>query len=256
MNENEKYLKVAVAAAKQSGKIFQKYFGRPQSVKMKDRDPANLVTEIDKAIEAQIRKILLKNFPNHKIIGEELGRQKLKKTDLVWIIDPVDGTTNYIQGLPFCCISIALWDSQGPMVAAIYNPLLKKLFTATRGKGAKLNNKTIGISKEKNLGHAFGSIGLVNDAKGIPTFTLLAKNVRKLRTLATAALQMSFVASGNFDFFTTTSIKIWDFAAAALIVAEAGGTVTDMQGKPLTINTKNVLASNGKIHSQLLKLLK
>jgi fructose-1,6-bisphosphatase/inositol monophosphatase family enzyme len=148
MTSQEQYLKIAVDAAKKAGTTFKKNFGKPKDVQMKNNDFRNLVTEVDKAIENQIRKTIVSKFPTHKIIGEEYSKDEVGKNDLVWIIDPIDGTTNYIQGLPFCCVSIALWDNKGPLVAALFNPILNQLFTASRGHGAKLNSRPIKVSKE------------------------------------------------------------------------------------------------------------
>jgi myo-inositol-1(or 4)-monophosphatase len=256
MTSQEQYLKVAVDAAKKAGVAFTKNFGKPKNVQMKNNDFHNLVTEVDQAIENQIRKTIIKKFPTHKIIGEEYSKDVVGKKDLVWIIDPIDGTTNYIQGLPLCCISIALWDNKGPLVAALYSPILNQLFTASRGKGAKLNSKPISVSKENRLPHALGGIGWMNAEQGIGLFSIMAKNCRKLRVLATSALQVCLVASGSFDFYVTDNVNIWDFAAAVLVLAEAGGKTTDIYGKPVNIKTHKIVATNGKLQSQILNKLK
>ena len=253
---NENYLKVAVAAAKTSGPLFVKYFGDARDIQMKNGDPANLVTEIDKAIENKIRKLISVNFPKHKIIGEEYTRDVVGPKDLVWIIDPIDGTTNYIHGLPLCCISIALWDARGPVAAVVYNPILKQLFSAARGRGAKLNSKPITVSKIKKLNHALGGIGWLKVEKGLGIFSIMAKACRKLRVFASGAMQICFVASGKYDFYATGHINICDFAAGVLIASEAGATVTDVRGKKITLETKTIITSNGNIHDELVNKLK
>ena len=199
---------------------------------------------------------VLKNFPTHKIIGEEFNKDAVQKKDLVWIIDPIDGTTNYIQGLPLACISLALWDKNGPLVAALFNPISRQLFTAERGKGAKLNSRPIFVSKEHRLSRALGGVGWLRVEKGIGLFSLMAKNCRKLRILATSALQISLVGSGNYDFYVATDINIWDFAASVLIATEAGGRITDETGKKINLQTRNIVASNGKLHQQILDVIK
>ena len=250
------YLKVAVAAAKDSGKIFKQFFGKPNNIKMKNDNPRDLVTEIDTQIESKIRKRIFKHFPKHKIIGEEFGSHKINPNDLIWIIDPIDGTHNYIQGLPFCCISIALWDKSGPLAAALYNPVLNQLFTAERGKGAKLNNKPIKVSKKNQLIRAFGAVGWIDVEKGLKLFSTMAEHCKKLRVLASSAVQICLVGSGNLDFYIAKNIKIWDFAAGILVAKEAGGIITDLGGKKIGLDTKNVVASNPHLHKQLVSVLK
>jgi len=251
------YLKVAVSAAKQSGKIFKQSFGKPKNVSIKNGNPRDLVTEIDKAIETQIRKNILKHFPFHKIIGEEFGGQELKKNDLVWIIDPVDGTTNYIQGLPFCCISIGLWDKQGPLLGVIYNPVLNQLFSAVRGKGAFLNGKKITVSPKKDLKQAFGAYGWGRGIKqAAKTFPKLVKILYKIRTTGSAALDLCYVAAGIFDFHIQAEINVWDFAAGTIILTEAGGKMTDWRGGKIGFATKNYLASNNNFHQALFDIFK
>ncbi len=257
MASNQKYLKVALSAAKTAGKIFKASFGKPKDVQIKNNDPRNLVTEIDRQIETQIRKTILKRFPNHKIIGEEFGGQQISKNDLIWIIDPIDGTTNYIQGLPLCCVSIALWQSETPLAAVVYNPVLGQLFSAAKGQGAFLNGRRLKVSSKKSLKLAFGGFGWGrNIHKAQVNFPRLLPLLHKIRTLGSATLEMCFTAMGVFDFHIQSEINVWDFAAAALIVAEAGGRVTQLDGKSLTIDSKSFLASNGRIHGQMIKEFK
>ena len=220
---------------------------------MKNNDPRDLVTEIDKKIESQIRKSLLKRFPKHKIIGEEFGSGEIKKNDLIWILDPIDGTTNYIQGLPFCCVSIGLWDGKGPLVGVVYNPVLNYLFTAERGKGAFLNGKKIRVSDNRQLNRSFGGFGWGrNIDKAAVNFPKLVRLLHKIRTLGSATLEMCFCATGVFDFHIQSEINIWDFAACALVVQEAGGKITQLDGKNVGLKTRAIIASNGKIHGELI----
>lgn len=254
---NQRYLKVATQGAKESGKIFKQYFGNAGKVSTKNGNPRDLVTEIDKKIETQIRKLVLKHFPKHKIIGEEYGSHILEKNDLIWIIDPIDGTNNFIQGLPICCISIALWDKQGPLIAAVYNPILNYMFTGVRGEGAFLNGKKIKISAQTNLSKAFGGYGWGRNVnKGARNFPKLVKILNKIRTLGSTTFELAFVALGVYDFHIQAEIKIWDFAASVLLVSEAGGKVTDWQGKTIGLETTNLLAGNKKLHNQLLAVAK
>ncbi len=250
---NEKYLKVAILAAKNSGKIFKKYFGKPKDIQMKNGDPRNLVTEIDKKIETQIRKLILKNFPAHKIIGEEFGSHKLKKDDLVWIIDPIDGTINFIQGLPLGCISIALWDKNGPVVGVIYNPVLNYLFSSLKGHGAFLNGKKIKVSNKQHYG-GFGWGRRPKKAAKI--FPVIVHQLPKIRALGSCTLEFAFVAAGIFDFHVQAEINVWDFAAATLLVEEAGGRITDWKGRKISMSTTHVVAGNKQVHQKLVRTLK
>ena len=248
---------MAVSAANEAGKIFTKNFGKPKDVKKKGGDPRNLVTEIDLKIEKLIKNQIHKAFPAHCIMGEEMGwRENRALGALRWYIDPIDGTSNYIQGLPLACISIALWDGKGPLIGVIYNPILKDMYTAVWGKGAFLNGKKIKVSGTKRLKEAFGCIGWVEREHGVKLFAKIIHVCRKVRGLASTALQTSMVGNSILDFYVTRDLHIWDFAAAILVVAEAGGTVTDLAGKPLSPKSQGVIASNGKIHKELLKIIK
>ncbi len=224
---------------------------------MKNNNPGDLVTDLDKSIETLIRKLIRKNFPAHKIVGEEFTPDLLKKNDFVWTIDPIDGTTNYVQGIPFCCISIGLWDKQGPLAAVVFNPILKQTYTAIRGQGARLNEKKISVSKAKSLASAMGTIGWGKaklEAKTI--FGKIIGHCFKLRIFATGTWQICMVASGNTDFYASISENLWDFGAAVLFVKEAGGKVTDLQGKAINLKTRSIVASNGKIHNELIRTVR
>ena len=255
MNSQEKYLQVAIKAAKEAGPIFKKHFGNAGKVKMKNNDPRNLVTQIDLAIEKQIRKTILKNFPTAKIIGEEFGSSILEQDDVVWIIDPIDGTTNYIRGIPLTCITIGVWDKHGPLVGAVYNPLINQIYTALRGKGAFLNGKKIKVSAINSVSEASGGIGWMSPESGKKTFNQIIGDVRKIRVLATSSWQTCMVASGALDYYVTRDVNIWDVGGPLAILKEAGGKFSDFSGSPSTIALKEIIASNGKIHSELIKKL-
>lgn len=257
MENNEQYLKVALFAAKQAGPIFKRYFGNPKKVSIKNKNIRNSVTEVDLRIEKLIRGIVHKNFPKHKVIGEEYGAENFLKNDMVWIIDPIDGTNNYIRGVPLCCISIAVWQNGKPAVAVLYNPLAEQLFSATAGKGAKLNNKKIAVSQVGQLAMAYGGIGWsLKLDKAKKMFGTIVPFVNKSRALGTTALQLAYVAAGIYDYYTVNDMHIWDVAAGILLIEEAGGKVTDWHGKKIIYQVHEMVASNGKIHGQLLKQLK
>lgn len=257
MTNEQQYLNLAVNFAKNASIIFKKYFGKPKNIKIKDGDPRNLVTEIDKKIETEFRKLISKEFPNHKVIGEEFGITKTSNQDLVWIIDPIDGTTNYIQGLPICCISIGLWQNNQPLVAVVYNPILEQLFTAIKGQGSYLNGQKIKVSNKSSVNLTYGGFGWgKNIKKAQINFPKLIPLLHKVRTLGSATYEMCYTALGVYDFHIQNEINIWDFAASALIVTEAGGEVSELDGKKLSMESKSFLASNKKIHKILIADLK
>jgi fructose-1,6-bisphosphatase/inositol monophosphatase family enzyme len=254
MSTNEKYLKVAMKAAKDSGKIFKQYFGKPKNVSIKNGDPRNLVTEIDVKIEKRIRQAIAKHFSQDKIIGEEMGTGKnISKQDKVWIIDPIDGTTNFIRGIPLVCISIGVWDGQGPLMGVVYNPIINQMYTAVRGKGAFLNGKQISVSKVPNLAAATGGIGWLSPENGKKIFNSTIAATRKLRILATSAWQTCMVASGHLDYYATRDVHIWDVAGPIAILKEAGGISTDFKNKSLKLDLLEIVASNKKLHAELIK---
>lgn len=251
----DKYLQTAVKAAKKAGKVFKASFGKPKEVMDKGAGTniTMLVTEIDTKIENLIKKEISRIFPDHKMLGEESGMSGNLNQDLVWIIDPIDGTTNFIFGIPFCCISIALWDKQGPLLGVIFDPLHNTLFTAQRGKGAFKNGKKIKVSEVSTAAKAIGCVGWFDPKDGLKLYPKLLKVSRKIRVYASSVLTAGFIAQGSLDFYAVDHIKIWDFAAGAIIVPEAGGKISDLQGKPFSLNSKSILISNGKIHNELLK---
>ena len=253
------YLKVAEKAALESGKIFKKFFGRATGIREKKHEHRNLVTDADLAIEKIIRLHINRAFPEHHILGEEFGGlPKISQGQLIWLIDPIDGTNNFAQGLPLACISIGLWDHKGPLVSVVYNPITEALYTAERGKGAKLNGKAISVSKIRSPMGALGGVGWTRSnskRERAKLFRVGVEKFAKARALGTTTLQMCFVADAKMDFYFGSGMYIWDIAAAALLVQEAGGKVTDIRGKPLTLSARSVVASNGKLHTYIIKNL-
>jgi myo-inositol-1(or 4)-monophosphatase len=256
MITQEQYLKVALNAAKKAGITFKANFGKPKKVSIKNNDIRNSVTNVDLAIERQLRKNLQKAFPKTKVIGEELGSAAVLKADWVWIIDPIDGTNNFISGIPLCCISIALWHKGQPMVAVLYNPVTNQLFSASRGKGAFLNGKKIAVTKVKDLRHSFGGLGWsLKTSEAVKMFSTMITKARKVRALGTTALQLAYVACGIYDYYVVNDMHIWDVAGGILLIEEAGGKVTDWKGKCPALNVRRLIASNEAIHKEILKLL-
>ncbi|MCL5008889.1 MAG: inositol monophosphatase [Patescibacteria group bacterium] len=254
------YSKIALRAARAGGRIFKKYFGQATGVREKKHEHRNLVTDADLAIEKIIRARIARAFPEHHILGEEFGGlPKTSPGQFIWLLDPIDGTNNFAQGLPLACISIGLWDHKGPLVSVVYNPVTESLYTAERGKGAKLNGKAISVSKIHSPMGALGGVGWTRSnsrRERAKLFRVGVEKFAKARALGTTTLQMCFVADAKMDFYFGTGMYIWDIAAAALIITEAGGKVTDVHGKPLTLLARSVVASNGKLHNYIIKNLR
>lgn len=254
------YLKVAKTASLEAGKVFQKYFGKATGIKDKQGLDRNIVTEADLQIEKILRKHILKNFPVHKILGEEFGGNiNIQNNDFIWILDPIDGTNNFAQGIPLCCISIALWNNQGPLVSLVLNPITKEVFEAEKNLGATYNGKKSQVSKVSEPKKSYGGFGWssysTKQQKDKMFFTATEK-FGKARALGSAVLEMCYVATAKMDFFFSEGIKIWDIASGALLITESGGKITNTKGQKLSLTDTSIIASNGKLHSYILKNLR
>ena len=252
----EKELKIAIQAVKKSEKTFRHFFGTKTKVQKKNNDIRNLVTFADKKIERDIKTFILNQFPAYGFIGEESGIHK-NQSEMVWILDPIDGTSNFIQGLPYCAISLALYKGSEPVVAIVYNPNTKQLYNATLNGGASLNGKRISVSSTNKLISSLGGLGWGGTPQlGLQLMEKIIKKVRKIRVYSCSSLELCMVATGQYDFYVNKNIKIWDFAAAMLIVKEAGGIVTDSLGNALSEKSTEIVATNAKLHGDIKKLTK
>jgi len=250
---------VAIEAAKEAGRFLKYNTGKVKNIEMKKGEERNLVSDLDKASEAKIIEHIRRHYPNHAILAEESGA-----TDTVaeykWVIDPLDGTTNYLHGVPIYCVTIAL-EHKGELVAGvIYDPSLDELFTVERGSGAYLNGKKISVSSSSTLIASLLVTGFpydisVNPDHAIDHFVHFLTKGGGIRRLGSAALDLAYIASGRFDGFWEVNLNPWDMAAGVLLVEEAGGKVTNFLGNPTNIYTKQVLATNGKIHDQMVSVL-
>jgi len=255
----EKQIKdTAIHAALRGGEILLKNRGKAKKVSYKGR--VNLVTEIDLRSEKAILKILKRKFPDFDILTEESELEK-KDSEYKWIIDPLDGTTNYAHDFPSFCVSVALEKKGEVILGVVYNPLLDELFTAEEGKGAFLNRKKIRVSKTKKLSQSLIATGFPYDIReseinNLDHFTNFAQKAQAIRRAGSAALDLCYLAVGRFDGFWELKLSPWDTAAATLLVKEAGGKVTDFEGKNYSIYSRHILATNGKIHQQMIKVLK
>jgi len=252
-------LNFAIETARDAGRLLLEKFGTGVRIRMKGE--INLVTEADLASEALIIERIKSYFPKHSILAEESGEAVVTGGDSSWkwIIDPLDGTTNYAHGYPCFCVTIAL-EHQGEIVIGVtYDPTRNELFSAERGRGASLNNKPIRVSRTEKLGEALLVTGFPYDIKQRPRFERnlveLLSNSRGVRRDGSAAIDLAYVACGRFDGFWEEGLNPWDVAAGWLIVEEAGGQVSYYDGTKFSIYKPPICATNGLIHSQMLNIL-
>lgn len=219
----------------------------------------NLVTEADHAAEKAIFEAIRADFPDHFLLSEETGEVVTDST-YKWIIDPIDGTVNFANGIPICCVSIALEHEGEVIMGAVYNPILNELFFAQRGFGATLNDKKISVSSKTRVLHSCLVTGFPYtylDMKNGPlqVFESLIRNGVPVRRLGSAAIDLCWVAAGRFDGFYEHKLNAWDSAAGYLIVEEAGGKVTDFKGEKYSPYQPHLVATNGKIHDELVSIV-
>ncbi len=251
MKENQ-FLEAALAAVKKAEPIFLRYFGSGMGVSVKEGIVPSLVSETDKAIEKLLVDELHEKFPEHAIVGEE-GEPRNGNSPFTWYIDPIDGTTNFTRGISHAVISVALFDTSGPLVAVLSAPQNKTLYHAVRGGGTFKNGKKISVSSSVEFNMLMGGFGWKGAEKGADLFKKLLTVVRTVRVFGSDATALALVAEGALDCFATTYTSLYDVGAGMLLVSEAGGKVTDWSGQPFTKNEQPLVASNGKIHDSLLK---
>ncbi|MCK4521188.1 MAG: inositol monophosphatase [Nanoarchaeota archaeon] len=254
-----KELKTAIKAAYAAGKISLKYFEKKHSVKDKGSD--GLVTEIDIKCESKIISILKRSFPSHSILSEEIGFID-NKSEYCWAIDPIDGTHNYIYGLPFFGVSIALMKDYKPITGVIYLPYFDELYFAEKGKGAYLikNNKKNKLSvsdRTKNINVLYMCTFLKEKQGRLRLFNKIMKKLTEIRMLGCAVFDLAYIASGKIDGKIIPKTNAWDVAAGFLLIEEAGGEITYFNGKAYNLkDCKELIVSNKRIHKKLLKLVK
>lgn len=252
-------LNFAIETAREAGHLLLEKFGRITTVTMKG--DINLVTEADLAAEALIIERIKSHYPKHEILAEEAGRAVVLdgETEWKWIIDPLDGTTNYAHGYPCFAVTIGL-ERRGEIVIGVtLDPTRNELFAAEKGQGATLNGKPIRVSATKNLSESLIVTGFPYDfkrkqdfARHLTTFLMQSRGIRRD---GSAAIDMAYVACGRFDGFWEEGLNPWDMAAGKLLIEEAGGWVTDYNGNAFSIYSPPVCASNGKIHNEMLSVL-
>ncbi|MCC6178245.1 MAG: inositol monophosphatase [Chloroflexi bacterium] len=244
---------LAAAAARAGGAILRESYGDVHAVRFKGE--VDLVTEVDVNAERAITDLIRAHFPHHQILAEE-GTTGGDDPQHRWIIDPLDGTTNYAHGLRAFCVSVG-YELEGRMaIGAIYDPNLDELFLATAGGGATLNGRPIHVSETDDLIHALLATGFPYDRTRLPTalrqFSALSGKSQAVRRIGSAALDCAWVAAGRFDGYWENLVLPWDVAAGSLIVAEAGGIVTDLAGEPFRPDSGHILVSNLHLHEAIL----
>jgi myo-inositol-1(or 4)-monophosphatase len=242
-------------AALEAGQLMKAHFNSGFRVDNKD-GINNLVTEVDHASEKLIMDIIRNEFPDHFILSEEVGEIKMDSA-YKWIIDPIDGTVNYANGIPICCVSIGI-EHEGKMIlGAVFNPFIDEFFFAEKGAGAFLNEKPIRVSDKNNVSHSCLVTGFPYTYLDMPNGPLevFGRFIRKgipVRRLGSAAIDLCWVAAGRFDGFYEHKLNAWDSAAGFLLVEEAGGKVTDFEGNHYSPYQPHIVATNGKIHDEIL----
>lgn len=245
-------------ATEASGKILQQYFNGPFEVSSKST-VNDLVTEVDKKSETAIINIIRETYPDHFILSEEVGEIKTDSS-VKWIIDPIDGTVNYANGIPICCVSIGVEKDGEMILGAVYNPFMNELFVAEKGQGATLNGKPIHVTTKADVSTSCLVTGFAYQWQDMPNNPLqvlghIIKQGIPVRRLGSAAIDLCWVACGRFDGFYEHHLQAWDSAAGFLIVEEAGGKVTDFSGNRYSPYQKEILATNGHIHNALQDLV-
>lgn len=254
------FLDLAVAAALEAGALLRERFGQPHDVRFKGT--VDLVTEADKGAEALIAGRIRAAFPDHRLIGEEGARGATDPAGVAgaspygWLVDPLDGTTNYAHGFPHFAVSIALEQDGAPLVGVVYDPIRDELFVAARGQGATRNGQSLRVSTTAEpvrslLATGFSYTLAQRETQAVIWRALLTQ-VQAIRQTGSAALNLCYIAAGRLDGYWERPLQPWDVAAGALIVTEAGGQISDFAGGPFTSFGAEVVASNGRLHPALL----
>ena len=254
------FLETAVEVALEAGRLHLK--GLESGFTVDKKGTIDLVTEVDRACEQMFRKIIIERFPDHDILAEEFGSHAAQSepSRYRWIFDPLDGTTNYAHGLPIFCASLALEIDKRTVIGVVYDPSRRELFTAERGKGAFLNGAVLHVSQVANLVDGLLVTGFPYDVherveEMTRLFGAFLGQARAVRRLGSAALDLCYIAAGRFDGFWEQSLKTWDVSAGGLLVEEAGGLVTGMDGSPFESTAGHLVASNGHLHKKILEVI-
>jgi len=258
MTKNPLLLSTAIEAVIRAGEIQMGFI--ESGFEVSHKGTIDLVTEADVAVETMFRKMIAERFPDHTILAEEFGEDSSTRgASHCWVFDPIDGTNNYAHGLPIFCASLALEIDGKGEIGAIYDPTRKELFVAERGGGAFLNGRPIHVSRAATLVESMLVTGFPYDIHTripeiVGLFGEFVGQARAVRRLGSAALDLCYVAAGRMDGFWEQDLKPWDIAAGTILVEEAGGRVTDFAGEPHSSRRPQLLATNGHIHDEMLKI--
>jgi myo-inositol-1(or 4)-monophosphatase len=250
------YKEVLINATNAGAKELMRFFNGKFSISNKE-GVNNLVTEADHASDKAIQAVIKESFPEHGIVSEETA-EKVTDSEFKWIIDPIDGTVNFANGIPICCVSIGLELNGEMLMGAVYNPILKEFFFAERGKGAILNDKKISVSNKTEVLRSCLVTGFpytyLDQPNGpLQVFERLIRKGVPVRRLGSAAIDLCWVAAGRFDGFYEHQLNAWDSAAGFIMVEEAGGKVTDLKGDTYSPYQPGIIATNGVIHKELIE---
>jgi len=251
------YIQIAEKAAREAGEIHLKNLGNVKEIEFKAKN--SLVTEVDKLSEELILSIIKDNFPSHDILAEESGKH-VTDSDYLWLVDPLDGTTNYAHAYPFFSVSIALEVKGVLEVGLVYDPVKDEMFTAQRGQGAYLNGTPIGVSDTARIDESHLCTGFVHEndqmvEENLRHFSNFIRKAQAVRRDGSAALDLCYVACGRYDGFWELGLNPWDTAAGVLILEEAGGKVSLFSGKEYNIYIKEILSTNCKIHEEMIDII-
>lgn len=264
------YTAVAVNCAAKAGEWIKTKLGTFTQLDLK-YSAHDLVTEVDKGSERMIRKLIATHFPHHAFLGEEgvepgpeaasKAIAEVQDAEYLWIVDPIDGTTNYVHGFPFFSVSIALAHRGKVIVGVVYDPTQDELFVAERGKGAYVHGRKMSVSSDPDLRSSLVATGFPADhhvalPANLQDLVRLAPKVRNLRASGSAALHLAYVAAGRLSGFWEHNLSAWDIAAGSLLVEEAGGKLSSLTGEPYHLGVRNIAATNGRIHAELLETLR
>lgn len=257
----EPIINIAIEAARAGGNIITRALKRPDMIKIAEKNPNDFVTEVDQKVEREIIYHIQKAYPTHSILGEESGEID-NESEYQWVIDPIDGTRNFIHGFPHYAISIAVLHKGRVEHGLIFDPNRQEIFSATRGKGAQLNDRRIRVSTRKRIEECLLGTGFAyrhtDPGNPLPPKILstLMPSCGDIRRAGAATLDLAYVACGRLDGFWELGLKIWDMAAGSLLIKEAGGIVCDLEGGEQHLKTGNIVAGNPAVIKHLLKAVK
>jgi len=259
-SQEQLLLDVAVAAAKEGGEVLMTYFRQGVSIRCKNGESADLVSEADVNAEQAVIRVIHATFPAHAILGEESATDTDPNSPALWVIDPLDGTTNFLHDVPHFAVSIGYFEYGVPICGVVWNPAREDMYTAVKGQGAQYNGRSIHVNSTDRLDQSLIGTGfhVIRDGKLGATLgaieELFGLNIHCIRRFGSAALDLCHVASGLYGAYFEYQLSAWDFAAGMLIVQEAGGVVTTARGTPLGLQKSSILASNTLLHPVMVQI--